>query len=75
MKKFKCRICGTRFLPDKDALYLATERVAPLSALVSSAAKTFECVDCPKCGCQNAVNVRISADVDPADKEVADNGE
>jgi len=59
MKKIKCKVCGTRFAGSKDALYLATENMAVIPALTMPA-KAFECFDCPKCGCQNAVNIRMA---------------
>ncbi|MDD4511028.1 MAG: hypothetical protein PHY23_09030 [Oscillospiraceae bacterium] len=68
MKKIKCKVCGTRFVGTKEALYLATEKTAVLTALTTPA-KAFECFDCPKCGCQNAVNVRMAAVMDSGDEE------
>ena len=67
MRKIKCKVCGTRFAGSKDALYLATEKTAVLSALTAPA-KAFECFDCPQCGCQNAVNIRMAPMVE-ADEE------
>ena len=60
MKKIRCKVCRTPFIPQKDALYLSAEKPAPLSALVSPPSRIYECFDCPKCGCQTAVNVRIT---------------
>jgi predicted nucleic-acid-binding Zn-ribbon protein len=68
MKKIKCKVCGTRFAGTKEALYLATEKTAFLTALTTPV-KAFECFDCPKCGCQNAVNVRMAAVMDSGDEE------
>ena len=59
MKKVKCKVCRTRFIPGKRAMYLASEKVGPLPAL-TTAARTYECFDCPRCGCQIAVNVRMT---------------
>jgi len=67
MRKIKCKVCRTRFAGSKDTMYLATEKTAVLSALTTPT-KAFECFDCPKCGCQNAVNVRLAA-VTESDKE------
>ena len=71
MKKMKCKVCGTRFAGSKDALYLAAEKITALSSLTTPA-KVFECFDCPQCGCQNAVNIRIAAIVETDDEEEND---
>lgn len=68
MKKIKCKVCGVRFLPEKESLYLAIEKTAVLAALTTPA-KAFECFDCPKCGCQNAVNIRMAAVVEIEDED------
>ena len=60
MRKIKCKVCKTRFSGSKEALYLATEKTTVLTAFTTGT-KAFECFDCPKCGCQNAVNVRMTA--------------
>ena len=72
MRKIKCKVCGTRFTGSKDTLYLATEKAAVLSALTTPA-KAFECFDCPQCGCQNAVNIRMAAIMETDDEEENDN--
>lgn len=54
----KCKICNKRFRPTSKMRYLATENIAPLSAL-TTARKIYECFDCPRCGCQNSVNIRM----------------
>lgn len=57
----KCRVCGKLMRLKKEDRYevIKTEEVAPFEAL-TKAPKTviFEAFDCPKCGCQNIVNVR-----------------
>jgi len=70
MKKIRCKVCGTRFPATKDAMYIAAEKTTVVSALTTPT-KSFECFDCPKCGCQSAVNVRLTA-VTPG-KESCDN--
>lgn len=72
MKKIKCKVCKTRFAGTKENLYLATEKTAVLGALTTPA-KTFECFDCPKCGCQNAVNTRMAAVAEPGDDKEEEN--
>ena len=53
MKKIKCKLCKTKFVPKKENMYLAQD----LSNLLAS--KEHECFDCPQCGRQNVVNIRI----------------
>lgn len=55
----KCKVCGKRFKLQIENKYIATESVSPLSALASPA-KSYECFDCPSCGCQNFVNIRMN---------------
>jgi len=71
MRKIKYKVCGTRFAGSKEALYLATEKTAVITALTTPA-KAFECFDCPQCGCQNAVNIRIAAVIETGDEEEND---
>ncbi len=71
----KCKVCGKRFRPTAEMRYLATENLAPLSVL-TAVAKTYECFDCPKCGCQNFVNIRMPRyEVKPDDREEIDEEE
>lgn len=74
MKKIKCKVCGTRFSLEKEALYLATEKTGVLTALTAPA-KAFECFDCLKCGCQNAVNIRMAVILDSGDEEAEADGQ
>lgn len=37
--------------------YLATEKTGVL-AILTKPSKIFEAFDCPRCGCQNIVNIR-----------------
>lgn len=53
----KCKICGKRFKLIKENRYLATEETGVLAALTKPS-KIFEAFDCPRCGCQNIVNIR-----------------
>lgn len=52
----KCKICGTEFPPVKDKHYVARENevVGGLSQLSNGKEekKTYDCFDCPTCGCQ-----------------------
>lgn len=53
----KCKICGKRFKLIKENRYLATENTGVLAAMAKPS-KIFEAFDCPRCGCQNIVNIR-----------------
>lgn len=54
---YKCQICGALFEPNKANRYLIVDKEAPIMAVFTLPA-TYECFDCPKCGCQNRVNER-----------------
>lgn len=54
---YKCQICGALFELNKANRYLIVENEAPIMAVFTLPA-TYECFDCPKCGCQNRVNER-----------------
>lgn len=65
----KCKVCGKRFKPTSEMKYLAAEAIAPFSVF-TTVAKTWECFDCPRCGCQNFVNIRIpKLEVETDDRE------
>ena len=55
--RYECQICGALFELNKANRYLIVENEAPIMAVFTSPA-TYECFDCPKCGCQNRVNER-----------------
>lgn len=55
--RYKCQICGALFKLNKASRYLTMDNEAPIMA-VFSVPTTYECFDCPKCGCQNRVNER-----------------
>lgn len=60
----KCKVCNKRFKPLAENRY-EVARLAPDGLLgICSKPQTVECFDCPRCGCQNVVNVReVSANV------------
>lgn len=58
IKQF-CKVCGNRFEVDKDSVYLVTERLG-LSGALSQAPKLYEAIDCPRCGCQKLLNIRMA---------------
>lgn len=55
-KLFSCKVCGKKFELLKKNKYIVQENKG-LSAMANGC-KRFECFNCPKCGCQNIVNVR-----------------
>jgi len=55
--RYECQTCGALFEPNKANRYLVVENEAPIMAVFSTPT-TYECFDCPKCGCQNRVNER-----------------
>jgi hypothetical protein len=52
-----CKVCKRYFKANKDNKYEVTVNPAGLNVLTEQA-KTYECFDCPKCGCQNIVNIK-----------------
>ena len=72
MKKVKCKVCHTRFIPNKEAMYLSTEKAAPFTAVFSQPSRIYECFDCPRCGCQTAVNIRMTPVEALSEKEDTD---
>lgn len=59
MKKIKCDVCGFKMLPQKELLYEARETLGFAEAL-TSCTKTFEAMDCPRCGHQVVFGVRMA---------------
>lgn len=55
----KCKVCGKKFKPKKENKYLAQEAIGVTTMFRHI--KTYECFDCPVCGCQNFVNIRMDA--------------
>ena len=53
----KCKVCNKRFKAIAQRRYEVIKEPAPLEALTKTAT-IFEAFDCPRCGCQNIVNVR-----------------
>lgn len=47
-----CKVCKTNFELLKENKYIAVENNG------FQGYKYYECFDCPKCGCQNIVNIR-----------------
>lgn len=56
----KCCACGQLFRPTKEAVYSVYEPQTVLESLTSRA-KQFDVMDCPRCGCQNILAERLPA--------------
>ena len=69
MSRVKCKACRKRFKPSAKLLYIVKERKAPLRAL-TEVAKTFECIDCPRCGCQKILGIREGSTEESDEEEV-----
>ena len=52
-----CKVCKRRFVANKNDKYLVQKDRSIIDA-ITTAPVTYEAFDCPKCGCQNIVNVR-----------------
>lgn len=59
----KCKVCGKRFRLEADKKYIYTKHPQGFGVLVEED-KHYECFDCPRCGCQNIVNIREGGERD-----------
>jgi len=57
--KVKCNVCGHRFHIVKAHVYQAAEAKGVMKALTDGT-RTFDVMDCPNCGCQKAIGVRMA---------------
>lgn len=57
-KKKKCDVCGYRFAPTKEAVYTA-EEPRSMTECLTKAPTRFSATDCPRCGCQIALAIRV----------------
>jgi transcription elongation factor Elf1 len=57
-----CKVCGRHFKPTPDKRYEVITHPVGLNVLTEKP-KRYECFDCPKCGCQNIVNIREGGEV------------
>jgi len=53
----KCKVCGKYFRLKSENRYEAIKIPVGFNMLTQDTI-TYECFDCPKCGCQNIVNIR-----------------
>ena len=54
----KCDVCKKRFPIDKCNVYRVTEAQS-ISQVFTTPSKVFNAVDCPTCGCQHLLKVRL----------------
>ena len=57
-KKKVCSVSGYRFTPTKEEVYTAEEPRAFVEALTTPPTR-FSATDCPRCGCQIPLAVRV----------------
>ena len=68
-----CKVCKRRFVVNKNDKYLA-QKARSITDAIMTAPVTYEAFDCPRCGCQNIVNVRepeVDYESIPASSEIA----
>lgn len=54
----RCKVCGKRFTPTKETTYIASESTQ--DGLLSPLRITYmDCVDCPFCGRQHMLGIRM----------------
>lgn len=53
----KCKVCGKRFKLISSNRYEVVKTPVGFNCLIEGSV-TYEAFDCPKCGCQNIVNVK-----------------
>ena len=56
-KKKVCSVCGYRLTPTKEEVYTAAEPRAPFALFTTPT--QFSATDCPRCGCQIPLAVRV----------------
>ena len=54
----KCKVCGEKLRLDKERRYEVVKIPTGLGIFSGERTTVFEAFDCPKCGCQNIVNVK-----------------
>lgn len=66
--KTKCRVCGKRFMPFAEDTYLIKEQI-PIARILTDSAKVLDAIDCPRCGCQCFLKIRLPLHIDEAVEE------
>ena len=57
-KKKTCGVCGYRVTPTKEEIYVAEEPRGFMDALTKPPMR-FSAMDCPRCGCQIPLAIRV----------------
>ena len=57
-KKKTCGVCGYRVTPTKEEIYVAEEPRGFMDALTKPP-MWFSAMDCPRCGCQIPLAIRV----------------
>lgn len=52
----KCKVCGKWFILSAENKYTIPKR--NIENMIVGLYSCYEAFDCPKCGCQNIVNIR-----------------
>lgn len=75
-KKKTCGVCGYRVTPTKEEIYIAEEPRGFTECLTEPPTR-FNAIDCPRCGCQIALAIRVPrVDLSPiAERDDADESE
>lgn len=55
----KCTVCGKQFTPVRTAVYLVLNAPSGALAELTSGPKTYDAIDCPRCGCQHVLKERL----------------
>lgn len=63
----KCTVCKKRFTIAKPNVYRVRVCEKPAGSLYSLL-RTFDAIDCPKCGCQHLLKPREKREVNPDDE-------
>lgn len=54
----KCKVCGKRFPVTWMDVYRVAEPQS-ITGAISNPVKTYDAIDCPVCGCQHLLKVRL----------------
>lgn len=64
----KCTVCRKRFVLNKENVYQASETL-PFTKALSEIARVYDVTDCPKCGCQVLLKIRMPKFTVPVEQE------
>ena len=75
-KKRTCGVCGYRVTPKKEEIYVAEEPRGIMETLTKPPTQ-FNAMDCPRCGCQIQLAIRVPrVDLPPiTERDSADESE